>query len=198
MAVNAIEHRVHREQRYAICIARVTRRASRYENEFGRAAIDDNALVAIQYPVVTFGGRARDDVREIEACLRLCERQRRLQLSGDHRLQPALLLLRAGKAFQGSPRQYDVCKVRFDDQAATKALHYDHDVDWSAVKPAVLFAERHGGPPQLRKHAPDVGTETGVAGGIALTRIEVVLVVDELVDAVGQHLLHFVKGKIHR
>jgi len=112
-------------------------------------------------------------------------------------LQPLFFLLRIGDTSEDAAGENDVGKVRFNDKTTCKALHQDHDVNWSAVESPVFLGERHGCPAEFGKCRPDIAAVSLVAARVVLPSIEIIFVVDELADTVGQHRLYFVVCKIH-
>ena len=65
--------------------------------------------------------------------------------------------------------------------------------DRITVETAVIFRKRHGRPAQFRESTPHIRAESCFARRIFLASIKRVFIIDELFDAVGQHLLYFIE-----
>ena len=144
------------KQRDAVRVSLLAIGSRRNDDQFGIAAIQYDALAAVQDPIVAFGCCGGCYIGNVVSTLRLDEGEGGLQLSRHDRLQPPLLLFPAGRAAQHATREHDICEIGLDDQPLAEAEHEHHEVDRSAAEPAVLFAEWYGRPAEFGERLPHV------------------------------------------
>ncbi len=154
--------------------------------------------MAVQHEAVAVGLRGGRQVGEVEAALRLGERERAELLAGDQRREVALLLRGGAGVAQEAAGEHDARQIGLDDEAPAELLEQQHQLHGAAAEAAVVLGEGHREPAELGELAPVLAAEAFFLGDDLASLVEVVLVLDEALDAVLQQGLLVAKREIHR
>ncbi|MNR02902.1 hypothetical protein D3C85_1187720 [compost metagenome] len=88
-------------------------------------------------------------------------------------------------------------EVRLHHQATAQFLLHHHHVDGRAREAALRFRYRQRGQAQFDQRAPGALAVTSLGLDVFLARLEVVALVDEAADGVGQLLLFVAEIEVH-
>ncbi|MNM79624.1 hypothetical protein D3C81_915620 [compost metagenome] len=180
---------IDQEQRDAILVGIAATAARRHDQLVGLRAMQHHGLAAVELAVA--GGDAH--VVQFIARLRLVEGHGQLQLAAGDLLQQRLLA--AGQAQRIGTHHGG--EVRLHHQAAAQFLLHHHHVERLAREAALRFRHRQRGQAQFDQRAPGALAVTSLGLDVFLARLEVVALVDEAADGVGQLLLFVAEIEVH-
>ena len=185
------------KQADAPSVTHTARSARRYNQAVGLGAKKHHRFCTVDDIVLTNELRRGADVGEVVARRRLAVRPGIDAFTAGDGRQPLFFLRGAAAKTDGIARHHHRGPVRFDHQAAAQRLHHQQYIHRRAAKTAVLFGKRQAKQAHVGKGRPDLAAEAFVRGLDGAALLEAVLALDVFGERVAEHLLFFVKGKVH-